>query len=253
MAEKGMIIPSTGFADRLKALVKHVGDDTSVTVTGKSIRQIKRYLAGDEPQFGVLKSLSEHSGVTLDWLAFGRASTTTDHQLAITVALQEIGMLKRALKRAEDIDEIERIKAVINYNHRLVDLNNQWIDANEKYQADSTGENEEVGLGRSSGANRSGGTTLEEPSKAHSAHTVDPNLMEKLARLVAAVYRDAGMKLPGERSTLEAATLYNDLASRVTDIADAEEVEAILPQLRYQLKKRLSEAVAEPGTGKRSA
>ncbi|MER8990459.1 helix-turn-helix transcriptional regulator [Mesorhizobium sp. M0678] len=82
---------------------------------------------------------------------------------------------------------------------------------------------------------------------------VDSNLMEKLARLVSAVYRDAGLKLPGERATLEAAVLYNELASRITDMSDPEEVEAILPQLRYQLKKRLSEAVAEPGTGKRSA
>lgn len=82
---------------------------------------------------------------------------------------------------------------------------------------------------------------------------IDPALMEKLAKLASSVYREAGMKLPGERATVEAATLYNELIARVADMSDQDEIEATLPQLRHQLKKRLAEAAAQPGSGKRSA
>lgn len=96
------------------------------------------------------------------------------------------------------------------------------------------------------------GSMFDDPSKAP-PQTIDPLLLETLAKLASAVYRDAGIKLPGERATVEAADLYNQLVARVANIGDADEVEATLPQLRHLLKKRLSEAAAEPGAGKRSA
>lgn len=96
------------------------------------------------------------------------------------------------------------------------------------------------------------GSMFDDPSLAP-PQAVDPTLLEKLARLVSSVYRDAGIKLPGERHTVEAASLYNELIVRVSDLGDPDEIEATLPQLRHQLKKRLAEAVASPGTGKRLA
>lgn len=96
------------------------------------------------------------------------------------------------------------------------------------------------------------GSMFDDPSKAP-PQAIDPFLLEKLAKLASTVYRDAGIKLPGERATVEAAELYNELVAKVSDIGDADEVEATLPQLRHLLKRRLGEAVAEPGTGKRSA
>lgn len=96
------------------------------------------------------------------------------------------------------------------------------------------------------------GSMFDEPAKAP-PQTINPDVLEKLARLVTLIYREAGIKLPGEQSTVEAGILYNDLIARVSDLSDMDEVEATLPQLRHQLKKRLAEAVAEPGTGKREA
>lgn len=97
-----------------------------------------------------------------------------------------------------------------------------------------------------------GGAMLDDPAKAP-PQTVDPFLLEKLAKLASAIYRDAGIKLPGERITVEAAALYNDLVAIVGNVADAEEIDATLPLLRHKLTKRLKDAVAEPGAGKRSA
>lgn len=83
--------------------------------------------------------------------------------------------------------------------------------------------------------------------------SLDASLMERLAQLATITHRDVGLTLPGERATFEASNLYNDLAGRVQDITDKEEVELAIPLVLHQLKKRLVEAVAAPGTGKRSA
>lgn len=96
------------------------------------------------------------------------------------------------------------------------------------------------------------GSMFDDPSKAP-PQAVKPELMEKLARLASGIYREMGRRLPSDRATFEATELYNDLVQRVVDVTDQDEVEATLPQLAYQLRKRLKEAAAEPGTGKREA
>ncbi|WP_156460145.1 helix-turn-helix domain-containing protein [Mesorhizobium sp. Root157] len=85
------------------------------------------------------------------------------------------------------------------------------------------------------------------------AASVDPDLLEKLARLAKSVHQEMGMTLPGDRATNEAGNLYNDLVAKVSDLSDKEMIEATLPQLRLALMRRLKAAAAAPGTGKRSA
>lgn len=82
---------------------------------------------------------------------------------------------------------------------------------------------------------------------------VDVVIMTKLHDRVQAVYLQVKQKAPPRRITEEAANLYNQLRSAVTDLEDPEEVEATLPRLEFELKKRLQKAETEPGTGKRSA
>ncbi len=82
---------------------------------------------------------------------------------------------------------------------------------------------------------------------------VDLLIVDKLSRIVAVEYKNAGQRLPQEKIGVEAARLYNELLLLVTDVHDPEEVEAFLPQIRFALKKRLAEAAIEPGSGKRSA
>ncbi|WPJ67928.1 c repressor [Sinorhizobium phage Aussie] len=82
---------------------------------------------------------------------------------------------------------------------------------------------------------------------------VDLGMVDKLSRIVVVEFKHAGQRLPDEKIGVEAARLYNELTALVSDLGDQEEVDAFLPQVRYALKKRLSEAANEPGTGKRSA
>lgn len=94
------------------------------------------------------------------------------------------------------------------------------------------------------------GSMFDDPSKAP-APAFDYALIEKLARLAERIHKEAGIRLSGEKLAVEAHVLYSELLARVSDLSDQDEIEATLPQLEYALKKRLKEAVAEPGTGKR--
>lgn len=86
-----------------------------------------------------------------------------------------------------------------------------------------------------------------------SAPQFDLTYVDKLSRIVVVEFKNAGQRLPEEKIGVEAARLYNELALLVADLNNEEEVDAFLPQVRYALKKRLTEASGEPGSGKRSA
>lgn len=82
---------------------------------------------------------------------------------------------------------------------------------------------------------------------------IQADIIRTLARLAERIHKEAGIKLRPEDITVEATTLYNDLCKRVDDLTDQEEVEATLPQLELRLKKKVRDAAAAPGTGKRLA
>jgi transcriptional regulator with XRE-family HTH domain len=98
------------------------------------------------------------------------------------------------------------------------------------------------------------GEMLDDMSKAPApTATVDPELMERLHDLIASIFHDVGQKPPQRRITREVANLYNELAKAVQDTSDQEMVEAVLPMVTLEFKRRLQRASDEPGTGKRSA
>ncbi len=83
---------------------------------------------------------------------------------------------------------------------------------------------------------------------------VDPQLLRKLHRAARLAYKEEGFHIPDEDSiAIEAGNLYNQLLESVSDVRDTRIVDAIIPVLIEELKARLGQAKAEPGTGKRSA
>ena len=74
-----------------------------------------------------------------------------------------------------------------------------------------------------------------------------------MSRLVTTAHKKAGIRLPPEALVREVGTIYNEMVERVDDPTDAAEMQALLPWAEARLSKRLAEAVAKPGTGKRSA
>lgn len=99
------------------------------------------------------------------------------------------------------------------------------------------------------------GDMLDDPSKAPAPSVaVDPQLLRRLHRAARLAYKDAGQLVPDEDSiAVEAGKLYNALLQEVSDIRQERIVDAVIPVLVEDLKTRLREANAEPGSGKRSA
>lgn len=96
------------------------------------------------------------------------------------------------------------------------------------------------------------GEMFADPSKARTTR-IDAELMERLHDRVASIFHELGQKPPARRIAREATNLYNELAKAVPDLTDTEMIDVTLPRLALDFKRRISEAVAEPGTGKRSA
>jgi len=82
---------------------------------------------------------------------------------------------------------------------------------------------------------------------------IDAELMERLHDRVWTIFLDVGQTTPPRRVIREVANVYNDLKKAVSDVADAEMVEAALPMILLEFKRRIERARDEPGTGKRLA
>ncbi len=99
------------------------------------------------------------------------------------------------------------------------------------------------------------GSMFDDPTKAPPPSVaVDPQLLRRLHRAARLAYKDIGHLVPDEDGiAVEAGKLYNALLQEVSDIRQERIVDAVIPVLVEDLKARLREASAEPGTGKRSA
>jgi len=73
---------------------------------------------------------------------------------------------------------------------------------------------------------------------AKAAPPVFPAVMELLYKLVEEVNKQHHYKLSPAQTSHQAAELYNELITRITDITDMEEVDSIIPQLRHLYSKR---------------
>ncbi|RVK13469.1 helix-turn-helix domain-containing protein [Sinorhizobium meliloti] len=98
------------------------------------------------------------------------------------------------------------------------------------------------------------GPIFDDPSSAPApTEAFDVVLLQRIGDMVQATFVELKQTPPPRAITGEAGRLYNELLQMVADIRDEELVEAVLPVVRARFKKRLQEAAAEPGSGKRSA
>lgn len=116
------------FSRRFKLLVGAVGDEQSAALTGKSVRQLKRYSAGDEPPFGVLRRLVEASGATLDWVTFGETSCLADYQLNQRYNQDRLTEALRALKDAEEVETVLQLKEQIALLRKMIELDGRLAE-----------------------------------------------------------------------------------------------------------------------------
>lgn len=98
------------------------------------------------------------------------------------------------------------------------------------------------------------GQMFTDPSKAPSAsRAVDAALLYKLAHLARDVHKEIGSKPHGDTIVTDAADLYNEIITLVSDLNDKEEIEVTLPRLRLLFKRRLQETSGDQEVGRNIA
>lgn len=84
-----------GLGKRISAIVEQIGIDKSVQASGKSEKQVRRYMKGAEPPVSVLVALSATAQATMSWLADGRPQTSEDVLLQLLALRFEAESLRK--------------------------------------------------------------------------------------------------------------------------------------------------------------
>ncbi|WP_321362636.1 S24 family peptidase [uncultured Celeribacter sp.] len=120
---------SSSFGERLTVVVEAIGVDKISEKTQKSPKQIRRYCAGAEPPFGVLREVVALSGASYDWLATGKSRSAEDHKFAQTVLKNELNSLQSmdrtdlSDEQSSDIDEeMKLLRGLLSAEGRLEEI-----------------------------------------------------------------------------------------------------------------------------------
>lgn len=84
-------------------------------------------------------------------------------------------------------------------------------------------------------------------------NAINPAIFKAVKQLVRTINEEAGIRLPDEARDDEAVRRYNDLVALACGSTDEGKLRSLLPALEYEITESVKSAVAEPGTGKRSA
>lgn len=214
---------------RFARIIADLGDDKSVEISGKSLRQLKRYAAGDEPPFGVLRNLVEASGATFDWLTFDKPTTRKDYELSADLRQAEIKRLQKELEKVSTVTDAERLKGMLLLNQKMLALYEEWLRLDT-------------------------GLTTPEAQQPRPAQTVSSRLLVHLAgELVIQIYRDENVRLPTNALPAEIARFYDRLAREAEGLTAEDDVRRLAVDLGEQLRSEIKGAVGDPGNGKREA
>lgn len=119
--------------ERLGLVLQKLGKEVAATVTDRTWRQLLRYTKGFEPPIGILKRLSDESGVSMIWLCDGVMAVGEDAEMEIAAIERELREVNRGLMSDKEVDRLalaDRQGATIGELDRLHnirdDLRRRW-------------------------------------------------------------------------------------------------------------------------------
>ncbi|WP_273792410.1 helix-turn-helix domain-containing protein [Brucella anthropi] len=258
--------PKTPLARRLREVRAHFeAEDRGefAQLLGFAKSSLANYERGERtPDAAVLLAYRDKLGVNLNWLVSGEGQAFSDPNSVAnlksdvpTSSPDENGIGKRVLEVRDRLGLSQRDAA-----HRLGVSLRSW-------QGMERGENIPNGetllkfqsLGFNAGwiLTGLGSPNLEQPTCLDAAHIkparINEEVLDNLVILSHDEHKAAGITLRPDDNFREATKLYNELLAVVHDPNDEEELSAAIPIVKVRFRKRLSEAVENPGTGKRSA
>lgn len=241
--EDGTALPSWAqeVGSRLALIVSRIGNDRSVTATGRSARQLKRYAAGDEPPLGVVKALADAAGASFDWIMDGRCETVTDTILEQKALEKSLAAIRKSIRSATTVDDLTHYKEHENVVRHLLSLNDQ-LQNTIKAQAN-------LRAGSPDFRRVSRRASISTPTTAV-APGVDAELFGRVQAGVSEVYKSSNAKIyPGPLGE-EAARIYNDIIAACDDPAD---YPGALKLALSRLRRELLAPTAEAGSSKEAS
>lgn len=206
-------------------VVRGQEDQMLKELVNKSLKQVSRYFGGAEVPFSVVYTFALAAEIPVGWIAGDRYLIDRDMRSLRSPFIRIDG-------GTEPLDGkwADRLSVKAAAHIQRVVTNLPEID-------------EVVDLS----------TQRDVEHKEKSPPTFDEWVLEELAKIVLLEHDKMKQSLPPSKIAVEAGMLYNDLLSVVRDVSDRRVVKAMLPILAENLRERLREAAAEPGTGKREA
>lgn len=242
---------------RLGALINHLGMDKSVQKAGKSAKQLKRYISGDEPPMGALQNLCRAAGASMDWLMEAEPRSKIDCQLEMFLLQEEKKRLEPLLDAS--VSEVDRVmielalasisalleiadQAAAKLPERSHSMVSQASLAKQRLQAKVKAE---------------AGATHEGMPKGNSdvARSTGINFMifRAVKKLVRQVNRAATIRLSDEAQDEEAVRWYNELVRMADGSTDEGKLRSRLGVIEYEMNEAVKQAAINPGSGKREA
>lgn len=102
---------------RLVAVMERLGQDKFVHVSGRSWKQVSRYLKGDKAPTEVLNNVAVETGTSIDWLAQGVLRTAADLKYEIWLLEHEAGTRLQRLRTPKPEPEW----SALGYGLKLID------------------------------------------------------------------------------------------------------------------------------------
>lgn len=185
---------------RIGLAASYIGMPQVSALTGKSERQIKRYISGSEPPFGVLYVLVKASGVSFDWLASGHPRTPIDFSLDVKLREMRLKDLSRDLSASTSGDDRSDIRAMMDIERDLRDASQIMLDRQSERAQRQSPQNHHGAKGAASqiaplnSQNKKKRTPAEKLPDSHKFdHVIDYNLAQILAAPEPSIRaRDAG-------------------------------------------------------------
>ena len=170
---------------------------------------------------------------------------------------EALGLTVAAVGYYERGDRVPDAHALAAYHDRFA-VNISWLVSGVGYPFDdhpsavvAAGQAKDAAIGRAH-ASPDMDLVVGGPDQT-AADAVEADLVEQLFDKVGAIYKAAGLTAAPRRIAREAVTLKGIIAARAGNLGDKEMVEAVMPQVMLEFRRRIEQSVAEPGTGKASA
>lgn len=124
-------------ASRIAVILRTVPADKCVRLTGKSLKQLRRYAAGSEPPVGVIFGLAAAADCSAGWLFLGTRSCPLDYIFEEQMLLSKLESVRSAMhSEAKTVKDIEKLKDLEVLTLKMLSNNGEMSKLDRQIERD---------------------------------------------------------------------------------------------------------------------